>query len=87
MCWHCVNSDPNIISRRTFLKESASLLELKTMLIFKLDVYVQKAMALKALYFFYQKSNLSNLSLLNLLLSSMKWSLSHPTRPKTRLKY
>ena len=40
-------------------------------------------MAFKVLYYF---SLQSDLSLLNLVLSSMKWSLPYSTRPETRLK-
>ena len=40
-------------------------------------------MAFKVMYY---SSLQSNSSLLNLVLSSMRWSLTYPTRPKTRLK-
>ena len=43
----------------------------------------QKARAFKVMYYFYLQSNSS---LLNLVLSCMKWSLPFPTRSKTRLK-
>ena len=76
MCQHCMNSDTNIISHHAFLKYSASLQKRKNKDIFQARHILsgQNVMAFKVMYYF---SLQSNSSLLNLVLSSMKWSLPY----------
>ena len=82
MCQHCMNSDTNTFNRRAFLKKSANLQKLRNEDVFKLDTYClsrQKAMEFKVMNYFSLQTNPSSL---NLVLSSMKWSLPYPTRLK-----
>ena len=76
-----MNSNTNIISRRAFLKQFASLQKLKNKVVFKLDTYCSSRQKAIQCYFLLQSSS----NLLNLVPSSMKWSLPYPTRLKTRL--
>ena len=85
MCQHRMNSVTIIIGWRAFLKESAILRKLKNKVASQAKHILlsrRKAVEFKGLHYFPLQFNLS---LLNWVFSSVKWSLPYPTRPKTRL--